>query len=67
MIVARRLGEEGFVVFLQELHWLGVLQHAELLAWLSLHGAVLRAIEPPLDDGETFHEERISDLWERLR
>ena len=52
MIVARRLGEEGCVTFLKELHRLGVLQHADLLAWLELHGRVLRVIEPPLDLGD---------------
>ena len=52
MIVARRLGEEGYVVFLKELHRLGVLQHAELLGWLELHGRVLCAIERPLDLGD---------------
>lgn len=51
MIVARRLGEEGYVTFLKELQRLGVLQHAELLNWLALHGSVLRATEPPLDTG----------------
>ena len=52
MIVARRLGDGGFVNFLKELHRLGVLQHAELLDWLALHGSVLRATEPPLDRGD---------------
>ncbi len=52
MIVARRLGEDGFVTFLKELQRLGVLQHPELLGWLALHGRVLRIIEPPLDTGD---------------
>ena len=66
MIVARRLGEEGYVVFLKELHRLGVLQHAELLNWLTLHGHVLRATEPPLDTGDGVPDSFIAMLLEDL-
>ena len=52
VIVARRVGEEGFLTYVKALHRLGVLQHPELLNWLALHGHVLRATEPPLDAGD---------------
>jgi hypothetical protein len=65
VIVARRLGEGGYVPFLKELHRLGVLQHAELLTWLELHGRVLRMVEPPLDGGDGVSYLRVDEL--RLR
>lgn len=49
-IQAVGVGEEGFVSFLHELKRLRVLDHDELLAWLRLHGDVIRLIEPPLDE-----------------
>lgn len=60
-LVARRLGEPGFVTFLGELVRLGVLSRSEKRRWLALHGAVLRT-EPPLDDGERFDEEALGAL-----
>jgi hypothetical protein len=60
VIVASRLGEPGFLRFVHELNALGVLDRAELLSWLELHGCVLRATEEPLDDGERFDEEAFS-------
>jgi len=47
-LVAVRLGDEGYVAFLKALHRLDVLDHAELLAWLALHGATMRGTLPPL-------------------
>jgi hypothetical protein len=49
---AVRIGEEGFVAFLHELRRLGVLTQPDVIAWLALHGAVLRRTESPLDTGE---------------
>ena len=41
-MIARRVGEPGFVVYLHELRGLRVLSRREVLAWLALHGAVIR-------------------------
>jgi len=51
MLIAARVGEQGFVQFLHRLHELGVLDRYEVLQWLALHGAVLR-LDPPLDESE---------------
>jgi hypothetical protein len=67
VIVARHLGEAGFAFYAKAVHRLGVLSYSELLDWLQLHGGVLRASGPPLDDGETFDEEAFSGLRELLR
>ena len=48
---AAHLGEDGFITFLYALVRLGVIDRAELRGWLGLHGAVMRATEPPLDTG----------------
>jgi hypothetical protein len=49
---AAHLGEVGFLEFVLELGRLGVLDSEEALAWLRLHGDVLRVSEPPLDRGD---------------
>ena len=64
-VVARRLGEPGFVTFLSALVELGVLSPAEKRRWLALPGAVVRT-EPPLDDGERFDEEELRALAHEL-
>ena len=51
-VIAAQIGEEGFVPFLGELVRLGVLTRDEKRAWLALHGAVMQATLPPLDDGQ---------------
>lgn len=66
MIVARRLGEEGFLTYVKALQRLGVLQHAELLNWLTLHGHVLRATEPPLATGDGVPDSLIAMLLQDL-
>jgi hypothetical protein len=45
---AAHVCEEGFARFLKELRALGVLSQDELLGWLRLHGATIRACEPLL-------------------
>jgi hypothetical protein len=62
MLVATRLGDLGFVAFAKGLHRLDVIDHDELLRWLELHGDVIRATEPPLDDGERFDEDALLAL-----
>ena len=49
---AAHVGEDGFVPYLYALLRLAVIDRAELRGWLALHGSVLRAIEPPLDQGD---------------
>lgn len=61
-MLARQLGEPGFVVYLHELRRLRVLSRREVVGWLGLHGAVIRMLEPPLDDGETFDEHAFAEL-----
>ena len=67
MIVACRVGDEGFLHFVHELRRSGVLDREETLGWLALHGAVLRAFGLPLDDGERLDPEAFRELEERLR
>ena len=50
-VASTHVGEEGFVAFLSELRQLTVFDREEHLAWLALHGAVLRMVEVPLDRG----------------
>ena len=52
VVVARRVGELGFVEFAKACHRLEVIDHAELLGWLGLHGAVMRRASRPLDEGD---------------
>jgi hypothetical protein len=66
VLIARGVGEEGFASYAHALAVLGVLDREELLGWLAFHGAVLRATEPPLDDGETLDEAALADLQKRL-
>lgn len=66
MIVAFRVGEVGFLAYVKALQRLGVLRHAELLNWLTLHGHVLRATEPPLDTGDGVPDSLIAMLLEDL-
>ena len=63
---AHRLGEEGFVAFLTELVCLGVPTGLEKLEWLTLHGAVIRAALPPLDEGSGI-EQAFADVERGLR
>lgn len=60
--VAGRVGEKGFVAFVKALNRYDVLNHEELLRWLALHGAVMRATEPPLDRGEGVDEDLLRHL-----
>lgn len=52
LLRAAHLGGDGFVTFLYGLQRVGVIDRAELRGWLGLHGAVIRAVEPPLDTGD---------------
>lgn len=61
-IVAAEVGREGFVAYLGELRRLRVLSQAEKIAWLDLHGRLLRAREVPLDDGSGIDEEWLQAL-----
>lgn len=61
-VVARRLGEPGYVRFVKRLAELGVLDREERRGWIALHGAVLRATEPPLDDGTGPDEQALTAL-----
>ena len=56
------LGGPGFVPYLYVLLRLGVIDRAELRGWLALHGAVIRAIEPPLDTGSGVPDRLIERL-----
>jgi hypothetical protein len=63
-LVARTVGEEDFVRFLVALRRLGVIDRTEKVRWLALHGAVIRAIEPPLEDDSGFDEAAFAALAE---
>jgi hypothetical protein len=65
-IVGAEVGREGFVAYLGELRRLGVLSQAEKLGWLALHGGLMRATLPPLDDGTGVDEERLQALVQQL-
>jgi hypothetical protein len=65
-IRAARLGDPGFVSFVLRLHVEDVLDHNELIAWLHLHGAVMRATLPPLDTGEGIPEDALRTLQEEI-
>ena len=65
-MIARRVGEPGFVMYVHELRRLQVLSRREVLAWLGLHGAVIRLLEPPLDDGLGIDEQVFADLEDEL-
>ena len=65
-LVVHRVGEEGFVAFLGQLVHLGVLTRQEKVGWIRLHGAILRLIEEPLDDGERLDEEAFAALVTEL-
>lgn len=54
------------MAFLGELVRMGVLTRGEKLAWLALHGAVMRATLPPLDDGRGINEEALAALADEL-
>ena len=64
-VIARRVGEEGFVTFLGQLMRLRVLTPKEKRRWLVLHGLILRA-EPPLDNG-ALDEAALKALARELR
>lgn len=66
MIRAAHVGEFGFVRYLHELRGLHVLSQDEVLAWLRLHGAVTRMVEPQLDNGERLNEEAFEELEREL-
>jgi hypothetical protein len=66
-IVARSVGEPGFVAFAKALERRGVLSPEELRAWLGLHGAVLRARALPLDAGSGIAAELLDRLEEELK
>jgi hypothetical protein len=59
-----RVGEVGFVSYLHQLRRLGVIDQSEVISWLGLHGAVIRATEAPLDDGERLDEDALESLTE---
>jgi hypothetical protein len=61
-LVAAQVGEPGFVQYLHRLRDLDVLNRDELLAWLRLHGAIMRATGEPLDRGEGIDEEALASL-----
>ena len=65
-VLARQLGEPGFVHFLCELRRLRVLSQREVVSWLGLHGAVVRLSEPPLDDGKRLDELALAELEREL-
>jgi hypothetical protein len=62
VIVGAQVGLEGFTSFLGLLVRLGVLTPKEKRGWLGLHGAVMRATLPPLDDGTGINEEEFEAL-----
>lgn len=61
---AARVGTDGFVPFVYALLPLGVIDRAELRAWLELHGSLLRAVEPPLDQGNGVSDAVVARLLE---
>ncbi len=65
-VIARRVGDEGFVEYLHRLQGFGILDHEELIAWLQLHGVVLRGTLRPLDDGTGVDEEELDALGREL-
>jgi hypothetical protein len=50
------VGEPGFCAYVRDLDRLGVVSRDERLAWIRLHGAVLRCMEPALENEQTFDE-----------
>ncbi len=66
-VSAARVGEIGFLHFAKTMHAHGVLDREELLAWIQLHGAVMRATHVPLDRGEGTTDETFWALTEPLR
>ena len=59
---AAHVGTPGFVEYVHRLAELGVLDREERLRWVALHGAVLRATEPPLDQGDGVPDGLIEQL-----
>ena len=66
VLVVCGVGEVGFASFLRELHRFGVLDCEELLAWLALHGSVLRATGLALDRGSGVPDEVLLELEARF-
>jgi hypothetical protein len=66
VIAVARVGEPGFARFCRELERLGVLAPEERLAWIRLHGSVLRGCLVPLDVGHGVPEELLERLREEL-
>ena len=62
---AARLGESGYVEFLHEVFWLGVITSEELIDHLALHGAVLR-LDPALNDGMGVDEDALAGILRNL-
>ncbi len=65
-LVARGVGELGFVEFAKACHRLEVIDQAELLGWLGLHGAVMRWASRPLDEGDGIPDDGVKALLEEL-
>jgi hypothetical protein len=65
-LIAREIGQPGFVGYLHELRRLGVLSQPEVLGWLTLHGTLIRSLELPLDDGTELDEQAFAELEREL-
>ena len=65
-VVASQLGTEGFVAFVGHLRQLAVVSAAEKSTSIALHGAVMRATLPPLDDGRGIDEQTLAALVDEL-
>jgi hypothetical protein len=64
-LIATHVGELGFIRFVHDIAALGVLDRPETLAWIALHGALLRLAEP-LDDGQGIDEGALEELAHEL-
>jgi hypothetical protein len=65
-LISREIGQMGFVTYLHQLRRLGVLSQPEVIAWMALHGSVIRCVELALDDGFGIDEEALAELQREL-